>query len=147
MKTNVFLACLFAFLKATAVALISFWLLMLISNDVIHADHGETYLVSFFLTLLLYPPAVIVYVVTILLPGYFIVKKQLPESDWYGLFKMLVPFSMLLMTVISVLILISLPLRDFTEPLLLINIINGYIVMYAGTVFFSRDIYRFSKKI
>jgi hypothetical protein len=147
MKTNVFLACLFAFLKTTAVVLISFWLLMLLSNDVIHADRGETYLAAFLLTIFLYPPAVLVYVVAFLLPGYYILKKHIADNDWYGIFRMLVPFSMLLVSVIVLLIFISVSKRDFTEPLMLINIMCGYIFVYSGAIFFSRSIYQYSKSI
>ncbi|MEI6764573.1 MAG: hypothetical protein WCM76_02965 [Bacteroidota bacterium] len=147
MKTNVFLACLFAFLKTTAVVLISFWLLMLLSNDIIHADRGETYLAAFFLTIFLYPPTVLVYVVAFLLPGYYILKKHIPDNDWYSIFRMLIPFSMLLVSLIVFLIFISISLRDFTEPLMLINIICGYLFAYSGAIFFSRNIYQYSHKI
>lgn len=141
MKVNIFLVSFITFLKTFAVSVAVYLLLMLFCHDILDIwDRGENIFLYIFLGILFYGFITTVYTFSILLPMYFIDRKNIAELSESALFSRLAP----VITGISVLFcgLIALIAGDggIREGFVQSNLFNIFVMSMIGLLIFIYQI-------
>jgi hypothetical protein len=141
MKINMFVVSLLALIKTFAVTVGTFLLMILIFNDNLKPlGRGEEIFLYIFLGLFFYSLALIVYVFGILLPTYFIDKKNYETLDFKALFSRHAPIIATIVTMLAGFVALVAGKEGLQDGMLQCNIFTTYVTVFSGLLFFELQV-------
>lgn len=140
MKINMFVVSLLALVKTMATTFIMFFLLMLVFNDSFEGfNHGEEIFGYIALGLFLYGLVCVIYVFSILLPMYFIDRKNFTAMSVAEGIEHHAPIITLILAVFAGFA-VLIAGDNMKEGLVQANFFNTFVMVYSGLIFFEYQV-------
>jgi hypothetical protein len=141
MKINMFVVSLLALVKTFAVTVGTFLLMILVFNDNLDPlKRSDEIFLYIFLGLFFYSLASIAYVFAILLPAYYIDKKNYEAMDFKALFSRHAPVIAAIVTLLAVFVVLVSGKEGLQNGMLQCNIFTTYVTVFTGLLFFELQV-------